>query len=163
MKKVRKVTQSNALDFLKTAIESPRGKYAIKATALARYIEQIKTSDNFKQKEIADNLEMAESQLSKWLSGFHNLTLQSILKLESASNIEILNPSIWDGTSLEKKNVIITQAQEVKIPGTDIIQEYVNNNSLYQLAGESYIASANPVKKAITKPSGLVIAMPMRA
>ena len=50
MKKVRKVTQSNALDFLKTAIESPRGKYAIKATALARYIEQIKTSDNFKQK-----------------------------------------------------------------------------------------------------------------
>ena len=30
------------------------------------------------------------------------MTLQSILKLESACAIEILNPAIWDGTSLGK-------------------------------------------------------------
>lgn len=108
MKKIRKVTHSNALDFLNTALENPRAKFSIKSMALSKYIEKFKNSENFKQKEIADNLEMAESQLSKWLSGFHNLTLQSILKLESASSIEILNPAIWNGTSLEKNKEIST-------------------------------------------------------
>lgn len=108
MKRVRLATSTKAVDFLNNKKKSVRQIYAIKSMALANYIETFVKQKDFKQKEIADNLEMAESQLSKWLSGFHNLTLQSILKLESASPIEILNPAIWNGTSLEKKKEVST-------------------------------------------------------
>ena len=157
MKKVRQATSTRSVDFLKNKEKTVRGKYAIKIMALSRYIEAFKNSDNFKQKEIADNLEMAESQLSKWLSGFHNLTLQSILKLESASHIEILNPSIWNGTSIEKIKGISTPAQEVEIPGTDINQDYARNSN-------AYIASINSIKTTTSqKPSPLVVAYRMVA
>ncbi len=105
MKRNRKLTPTKALDFLNNNEKSVRQTYAIKAMAVSNYIENFVESNNYKQKEIADKLEMAESQLSKWLSGDHNLTLQSILKLESASSIEILNPAIWKDTSLDNGSI----------------------------------------------------------
>ena len=88
-------TTNRSVEFLKNRKKSPQAIFALKSEALSTYIKNFVESSNFKQNEIASSLEMHESQVSKWLSGAHNLTLKSILKLESASPIQILNPAIW--------------------------------------------------------------------
>lgn len=105
MKRVRKATSTDTMDFLKSVDKTTRGRFAIKMMAIAKYIADFKNSSNYKQNEIAENLEIAESQVSKWLSGFHNLTLKSIIKLEAASDIKILNPAIWGEVNTESISV----------------------------------------------------------
>jgi len=45
---------------------------------------------NITQKELAKRVNKRESEISKWLSGNHNLTLKSISKLEAAFNEQII-------------------------------------------------------------------------
>ena len=97
MKKiVIKASDISSLNFINDKKDSVYARYARKSLAISDYIENFIASRNYKQKDIADQLEMYESQISKWLSGAHNLTLKSILKLESASTIQLLNPAIFD-------------------------------------------------------------------
>jgi predicted XRE-type DNA-binding protein len=96
MKKLRKATSTKSIDFLNNPKKSVRSDYTSKFMALARYISKFVERPDFKQNEIAENLEMHESQVSVWLSGFHNFTIKSLLKLESACDIQILNPAIWE-------------------------------------------------------------------
>lgn len=42
------------------------------------------------QKDLADALGKSEAEISKWLSGIHNLTLKSIAKMEVALGKEII-------------------------------------------------------------------------
>ena len=42
------------------------------------------------QKEFAEKLGKEPSEISKWLSGFHNLTLQSISKMEAVLGEDII-------------------------------------------------------------------------
>jgi len=46
------------------------------------------------QKDLADKMGKTEPEVSKWLSGLHNLTLRTISKLEAALNITIISPSV---------------------------------------------------------------------
>ncbi|MEP7143624.1 MAG: helix-turn-helix transcriptional regulator [Ferruginibacter sp.] len=46
------------------------------------------------QNYIAEELDITEAQVSKWLSGASNMTLKTISKLEAALNINIINPEI---------------------------------------------------------------------
>lgn len=49
---------------------------------------------NITQKELAQKLGKKESEISKWLTGMHNLTLRSIARLEVALGEDlILTPS----------------------------------------------------------------------
>lgn len=45
----------------------------------------------FSQKKLAEKLDKSPSEISKWLSGSHNFTLQSISKLEAELGAPILN------------------------------------------------------------------------
>jgi transcriptional regulator with XRE-family HTH domain len=72
-----------------------QAEYVDKSMALARYISDFSKSPEFNQTEVASKLGKHISEISKWVSGFHNLTISSILKLESASSIKILNPEIF--------------------------------------------------------------------
>ncbi|PQV50271.1 helix-turn-helix protein [Jejuia pallidilutea] len=44
-----------------------------------------------KKKEFAAMLGKSPSEVSKWLSGLHNLTLKSITKMEEVLNINLIN------------------------------------------------------------------------
>ena len=70
-------------------------EYVDKSMALARYISDFAKSSEFKQTEVATKLGKHVSEISKWVSGIHNLTVSSILKLESVSSIQLLNPAIF--------------------------------------------------------------------
>ena len=45
-----------------------------------------------KKQEFAKMLGKKPSELSKWLTGTHNLTLKSITKMEVALNVNLMNP-----------------------------------------------------------------------
>lgn len=45
---------------------------------------------NWTQKEFAHNLGKSEAQISKWLSGTHNITLRSIAKMEAVLGEDII-------------------------------------------------------------------------
>lgn len=45
-----------------------------------------------KKNEFAKMLGKKPSEVSKWLTGMHNLTLKSITKMEVALNIDLMNP-----------------------------------------------------------------------
>lgn len=42
------------------------------------------------QKDLAEALEKTDAEISKWLSGSHNLTLRSIAKMEAALDADII-------------------------------------------------------------------------
>lgn len=45
-----------------------------------------------KKTEFAKMLNKKPSEVTKWLSGLHNLTLKSIIKMEVALNVNLMNP-----------------------------------------------------------------------
>lgn len=57
---------------------------------MARRIREIMEDQNLTQKSLAKRLSKQESEISKWLSGEHNLTFRSLAKLEAALGEPIL-------------------------------------------------------------------------
>ena len=104
MKKRIKLTEDETgLEFLDSHTKRDiTDDYIDKFMAVSKHITDFTNSKDFKQKDIADKLRMHESQLSKWLSGDHNLTLSSLLKLECACNIGIINPAILGEISIAR-------------------------------------------------------------
>ena len=47
---------------------------------------------NIRKKEFAQMLDKKPSEITKWLSGMHNLTLKSITKMEVALGVNLMNP-----------------------------------------------------------------------
>jgi len=92
---VKQVDVGKAIDFSDLEEPNDLDDYVDKFHSVSKYISSFSKENDFKQKDIAKRLDMAESQISKWLNGFHNLTLKSIIKLESVSDIQLLNPAIW--------------------------------------------------------------------
>lgn len=56
------------------------------------------------QKDLANNLGKSESEISKWLSGTHNLTLRSIAKLSASLGKEII--SIPDPIATKQAKIV---------------------------------------------------------
>ena len=57
---------------------------------IAERISEILKSKGLTQKEFARLLGKRESEISKWMSGRHNFTTQTIARIEAALNCKIL-------------------------------------------------------------------------
>ena len=57
---------------------------------IAERISEILKSKGLTQKEFAGQLNKRESEISKWLTGRHNFTLQTIAKIETALNCKLI-------------------------------------------------------------------------
>lgn len=93
-KKAKQLEDFTGLDPSNEQLPEELNKYVDYSLAISKYIDAFVENNNFKQKDIAEKLNKSEAEISKWLNGFHNLTLKSIIKLESVSDIHILNPAI---------------------------------------------------------------------
>ena len=58
--------------------------------AIVDYIHQLLDEKKMKPVDLARKLEKTPAEISKWLSGTHNLTLQSITKIETALDEDII-------------------------------------------------------------------------
>lgn len=63
--------------------------YVRKMADIAVRIHQLMERKNLTQKDLADCLSKQPSEISKWLSGEHNLTIKSLIKLEAELGADI--------------------------------------------------------------------------
>lgn len=69
---------------------SPEVKSLIdKSFAISEQIDLILKQKGLTQKQLAKMLEKSESEISKWMSGVHNFTLSTIVKIELALGEQI--------------------------------------------------------------------------
>ncbi|MBN9298608.1 MAG: helix-turn-helix transcriptional regulator [Filimonas sp.] len=70
---------------------SPEEKgFVDKSLDIANYIMLLMDRKGLKQKELALIMGKTEAEVSKWLSGLHNYTLRSLIKLEVALENEVI-------------------------------------------------------------------------
>lgn len=58
---------------------------------IAERISEILKSKGLTQKEFAELLNKRESEISKWLTGRHNFTMQTIAKIETALGYKLID------------------------------------------------------------------------
>lgn len=70
--------------------EEQRAEFELSFGIAERICEVLKAK-NLAQKDFARKLHKSESEISKWLTGRHNFTMQTIAKIELALDCKIIN------------------------------------------------------------------------
>ncbi|MGN1246923.1 MAG: multiprotein-bridging factor 1 family protein [Muribaculaceae bacterium] len=58
---------------------------------IAERISEVLKLQNLTQKDFAAKLRKRESEISKWMTGRHNFTMQTISKIETALGCKLIN------------------------------------------------------------------------
>lgn len=58
---------------------------------IAERISEVLKAKNLTQKDLANRLHKRESEISKWMTGRHNFTIQTIAKIETALGCKLIN------------------------------------------------------------------------
>jgi len=104
----------------------------------AQIYEYMKKDGGITQKEFAKKMSKKESEISKWLSGGHNFTIETIAKIEEVFNEKIVYISMFakDDLGLEYENpdnVIINSSPVlVSFDYTDTSVQNSNYEKYYQ-------------------------------
>lgn len=61
---------------------------------IADRIDHARKIKNLRKKDLADLMNRNDSEISKWLSGKHNFTLDTLTEIEHFLGVELLNPKI---------------------------------------------------------------------
>ena len=75
---------------LSTIPEEQKAEFELSFGIAERISEVLKTK-NITQKDFANQLHKRESEISKWLTGRHNFTMQTIAKIETALGCKVIN------------------------------------------------------------------------
>jgi len=81
---------------IRQRIKPENRQFVSKNLAITEQIYSLLKERCWSQKEFAKRLGKHESEVSRWLSGLHNLTLDSIVKMEVALGKEIIITSKED-------------------------------------------------------------------
>ncbi len=65
-------------------------KFVSKSYSLMKRIRKQMEEKAWEQKDLAKALDKSEPEISKWLSGFHNFTFKSLMKLEEALECDLI-------------------------------------------------------------------------
>ena len=77
-------------DFLAKHSSTETERYVSHNVDIAEQIHAILEKLGWSQKDLAIKLNKSNAEISKWLSGQHNLTVKSIAKIEEALGEEII-------------------------------------------------------------------------
>ena len=66
-------------------------KFIEKNLAIAEKVRLAMENKGWKSQDLAKAMNKKPSEVSKWLSGMHNLTLKSIIKMEIALEIDLMH------------------------------------------------------------------------
>ena len=81
---------NRSMDEIRSTI-SPEMKLQMEmSVAIANRIYEILESKGMTQKELAQRLGKTETEVSRWLSGTHNMTLSTVCKISTALGEEIV-------------------------------------------------------------------------
>jgi transcriptional regulator with XRE-family HTH domain len=74
-------------------------------------IHEILNARNLDQKDLAVLLNKKESEISKWMSGTHNFTIKTLLKIEEALEASIIKV-VQKEIAIEKRPIIMLVGQK---------------------------------------------------
>jgi transcriptional regulator with XRE-family HTH domain len=85
-------------------------------------IHEILKMKNLSQKDLADLLDKKESEVSKWMSGTHNFTLKTLIRIEDILDFPIIKV-ISKEKSKEKQPILLVVEKKYShiIQGHDIL------------------------------------------
>ncbi len=66
-------------------------KFIEKSLAISDKVLLALEAKGWSKAQLAEAMEKSPSEVSRWLSGMHNLTLKSIIKMESALGVELIH------------------------------------------------------------------------
>lgn len=89
--------KSKVVERLKAKILPENRIFVKKNLEISEQISALLKEKNWSQKELARRLGKSESEVSKLLSGLHNLTLKSIAKLEAELGSDIITTPLEAG------------------------------------------------------------------
>lgn len=82
--------QQTVYDRMHNRIKPETRRYVRKNLAVIAEISRLMKEKGWNQKDLAKKMGKTESEVSKWLSGLHNLTMKSIAKLETVLDADLL-------------------------------------------------------------------------
>lgn len=82
--------EQTVYDRIRQRTKSETRHYVQKNLALVAEVNRLMKENGWSQKDLAKKMGKTESEISKWLSGLHNLTLKSITKLEIVLDATLL-------------------------------------------------------------------------
>lgn len=89
-----KTHKSDILDeFFKEKDSLLEKKVAFKMRIAARIDDALKAK-RMRKKELAQLMGKTSSEISKWLSGTQNFTIETLIEIEHYLNVELINPQI---------------------------------------------------------------------
>ncbi len=77
-------------DWLKENSSPEIDRFIEKNLDITEKVRQALESKGWKSQDLAKEMGKKPSEVSKWLSGTHNLTLKSIIKMEQALGIDLV-------------------------------------------------------------------------
>ncbi len=81
-------------------------------------IEERLKAKGITQKEFAEQLGKSESEVSKWMSGMHNFTLKSIVKIETVLGEKVIQTVIRGDLNQRSPAKLIRKSTTIKsVPG----------------------------------------------
>jgi len=93
--------------------------------------QYMKQAGNMKQKDLAEKLGKKESEISKWLNGNHNFTIETIAKIEDVFDKDILLVPMFAEEDLKIK---IENPKSVSFEKTEIIFSIKDGNVITGLS-----------------------------
>jgi len=123
--------KSKVVERLRAKILPENRIYIKKNLEISEQITALLKEKNWSQKEFARRLGKTESEVSKLLSGLHNLTLKSIAKLEAELGCDIITTPV-EACKKYKTTEYVTFKVYVPVPEQvdEVNTEYVEASSI---------------------------------
>ena len=85
--------------------------YLTRSFDIVDRIHEILSSKNLDQKDLALLLNKRESEISKWMTGTHNFTLKTLIKIEVTLDAPIIKV-VTKEVSIEKQPIVMLVSQK---------------------------------------------------
>lgn len=123
--------------------ETPKEiEYFIQHTMdISQQISELLETNGISQRELAKKMNKSESEISKWLSGNHNLTLKSISKLEAFFDKQIL--FTYDMVLEKKEEELGDRFNNIVNSLDEIITTVSSKNTFFLSNGANDLGSKN--------------------
>lgn len=116
MKKIEGYRRS-IIDEILDSITDEESMRTSKRMSLAMKIDEAMKAKRRKNKDLANALDKELSVITKWLSGTHNFTVDTLCDIERVLNIEIINVDIKPKIQkISVVNLSISKENEIRLP-----------------------------------------------
>ena len=85
------------------------------SVAIANRIYDILEKKGMTQKEFAQLMGKTETEVSRWLSGTHNLTMATICKISAALGEKIIGVPTYSYPTVEEERMIVAESRKIQL------------------------------------------------